>query len=378
MIHSIRINNFKSIKDVSVDLSPVTVFVGRSGTGKSNFLEAIVTLKRLVAGNLSVHGHNWPSHFGEKGQRFLFECRFSVTGINKSFSYFLSNNKHTGHGGNVWGIEEKLALGDETLYHHSTGKQNVSRWIHPPDVMNVPKPKGILLGKLPALSEAVIAFTAITSGLGLYDFSDTVLTVGNANSGGGLLPDATNYLNVLKLISEDLRDVGLKKRLVATLRRVNPTIASVELDNLQSPRSVVVAHRFHQDAKLEQLTLGQESAGVRRFYAHLLALYQQPPKQTLMFEHPEDGIHPGAMSLLAEEFKDAPDEGRGQVLITTHNPMLLDNFSAEQIRVVDLDNSETVIGPIEESQQEAIRQDLLDAGELLTTDPARIQKVDQQ
>jgi AAA15 family ATPase/GTPase len=36
MITRLRVQNFKSIIDVTVDLSAVTVLVGESGTGKSN------------------------------------------------------------------------------------------------------------------------------------------------------------------------------------------------------------------------------------------------------------------------------------------------------------------------------------------------------
>ena len=64
--------------------------------------------------------------------------------------------------------------------------------------------------------------------------------------------------------------------------------------------------------------------------------YQRPPKQTSIFEHPEDRIHPGALSLLAEEFKAAPAHGHGQVILTTHSPQFLDHFDVEQIRVVEL------------------------------------------
>jgi predicted ATPase len=113
--------------------------------------------------------------------------------------------------------------------------------------------------------------------------------------------------------------------------------------------------------------------GLRRFYAYLLALYQRPPKQILMFEHPEDGIHPGALALLAEEFKATPQQGRGQVILTTHSPKLLDHFDAEQIRVVELDGFRTKIGPVSSEQKEAIHERLLDPGELLTVDPARMQ-----
>jgi len=49
MIHRIRIQNFKSLRDVTVDLSPVTVFIGKSGTGKMNFAEAIRFLRDYLS-----------------------------------------------------------------------------------------------------------------------------------------------------------------------------------------------------------------------------------------------------------------------------------------------------------------------------------------
>jgi predicted ATPase len=146
----------------------------------------------------------------------------------------------------------------------------------------------------------------------------------------------------------------------------------VELDSLQNPQKAFVGHSFLE--KTLTLELGQESDGFRRFYAHLLALYQKPSKQTLIFEEPENGIYPGALSLLADEFKAAPESGRGQVLLTTHSPALLDHFSADQIRVVELVDLETKIGPLAEDQKESLQEELLHAGELLTVDPARRQE----
>ena len=48
MIHRFRVQNFKSIVDVDVDLSPVTVLVGKSGTGKSNFVQALRFLRDVL------------------------------------------------------------------------------------------------------------------------------------------------------------------------------------------------------------------------------------------------------------------------------------------------------------------------------------------
>ena len=146
---------------------------------------------------------------------------------------------------------------------------------------------------------------------------------------------------------------------------------SVELDHLQSPKNAIVGHQF-LDRTLG-LKLAQESEGFRCFFAYLLALYQRPPKLLLLFEHPLDGIHPGALSLLADEFNVAPDEGRGQVLLTTHSPGLLDNFDADSIHVVQRDGFETKIGPLAAEQRESLIEELLQPGELLTVDLARLQ-----
>jgi predicted ATPase len=169
----------------------------------------------------------------------------------------------------------------------------------------------------------------------------------------------------------NLQDLNVRTSIVATLQRLNPTISAVELDSIQNPASVIVGHKLGD--KTLPLTLAQESSGFRRFYAHLLALYQLPPKQTLIFEEPENGIYPGALSLLADEFKAAPVAGRGQVILTTHSPRLLDHFAADDIRVVDLDGLATRIGRMAPEQREALEEQLLQAGELLTVDPARIE-----
>ena len=158
--------------------------------------------------------------------------------------------------------------------------------------------------------------------------------------------------------------------MIAVLQHVNPSISLVELNDIQNPTSVVVGHKYQN--KSFTLELSQESDGFRRIYARLLALYQRPPKQTLIFEHPEDGIHPHALELLAGEFKASPEQGRGQVILTTHNPELLNHFEADQIRVVEIIDGETKIGLMAKEQKESVQEHLLTPGELLTVDPARI------
>ena len=188
----------------------------------------------------------------------------------------------------------------------------------------------------------------------------------------GLWDNAGNYLNTMRSIIQDFTRPEVRKGLLASVRSVNPSIASVELDSLTNPTRAVVGHDV--SGRVLELSLEQESDGVRRFYAHLLALYQTPSKLTLIFEEPENAIFPGALSLLADEFKAAPRQNRGQVLLTTHSPGLLDAFDVDDIRVVDMKDGQTVIGHLAKEQGESVRDHLLTTGELLTVDRPRIEE----
>ncbi|MDY0166890.1 MAG: AAA family ATPase [Thermoguttaceae bacterium] len=376
MIHRIRIQNFRSIIDVTVDLSPVTVLVGRSGAGKSNFVQAVRFLRDvLTAPQTAQVQQEWersrPATAPDGPAQF--EIHFSIAGVEDAFQYQLSIAEQGFRQGRP--LEERLNLGGTCLFHQALKNaqdRHLPPWLVEPEVIPVPQAGPIALGRIPSISEVVIAFTALTSGIGCYLFSDGVLCGGQQSQAAtGLDDSATNYLETLKEIITNLHDLRVRKSMVAALQRINPSVSSVELNDVRQPSHVVVGHKFN--GKTLPLQLSQESAGFRRFYAHLLALYQQPSKQTLLFEHPEDGIHPGALSLLAEEFNAAPGDGRGQVILTTHSPEFLDHFAAEQIRVVELDGLQTRIGLVSDEQRDAIRERLLDAGELLTVDPARIQ-----
>src|SRR5271157_5270105 len=51
MIQKVHIQNFKSLRDVSIDLERFTVFVGANGSGKTSILEAIHNAVRAATGD---------------------------------------------------------------------------------------------------------------------------------------------------------------------------------------------------------------------------------------------------------------------------------------------------------------------------------------
>src|SRR5438132_13731627 len=366
MIKQIRIQNFRSIVNVTVDLDPLTVLIGRSGTGKSNFVQAIRFLRdSLNVRNMNANALGGPHrvlHVDHQREPLDYNLRFSIAGIGESFEYSLRVNPVPAQT-----LEEHLKLGGKTLFHQAAGQ-----WVHPPEVLPVPQPQAIMLGAIPGLQESTFAYVALRSGIGCYDFPGEVLT-GQGNQGHppdhGFADRGDNYLLVAERILTDLSKAQSWKQIAKSMRAVNRTASSLTL-NAPNPDRLDVGYQLN--GRLMTFDVRQESEGFRRYLAQILAMYQNPSKQVLLFEHPESGLHPGALESLAYEFKACPRDGRGQVILTTHSPQLLDYFPPESLRVVDVENLETRIGPVAPEQMESLRERLLQPGELLTVDPARL------
>lgn len=53
MITKLHIENFKCLRDVTVELQPLTVLIGKNDTGKTSFLEALGMLGALTSGEMT-------------------------------------------------------------------------------------------------------------------------------------------------------------------------------------------------------------------------------------------------------------------------------------------------------------------------------------
>jgi predicted ATPase len=391
MIKRIRIRDFKSIRELDLELDPVTVLVGRSGTGKSNLVQAIRFLRNYLLNPQEAVSYEfgWARIIpvGENEPKTLIEVTFSVPGEERDYNYQISFQKRPGHGDPSLQAES-LRLGNECLFSREFGQEKGPttfrqgahwHWQTPPKVALQPGfAETPMLASFPSLQQVVFAYAALSTGIGYYHLPSTVLGIARGPEHGqqflqavpGLSDNASNYREVMRGITQDFRRANIRKSLLASLQAVNPGIASIELDSLTNPQRAIIAHKAGD--RVFELSLEQESDGLRRFYAHLLALYQNPSKLTLVFEEPENAIFPGALSLLAEEFQATAREERGQVILTTHNPIFLDSFDVDNIRAVEMREGATVVGRVSKEQRQAVKDRLLTTGELLTVDRARL------
>ena len=384
MIRRIKICDFKSIREVELELDPVTVLVGRSGTGKSNLVQAIRFLRNYLLNPQEAINYE----FGwqrivpvrENSSKTSIEVSFSVPGEDREYNYRIGFGTPPQNPNGLLLIAEALSLGSEPLFSRTRSPTNWQwSWPHPPKVAPLPQhAETPMLGSFPSLQQIVFAYAALSSGIGYYHFPASTLGFSGPPAHGhqllqtvpGLSDNAANYREIMRGITQDFHHPNIRKNLLASLKAVNPSIESVELDSLTNPQRAIIGHRAGDT--VFALALEQESDGFRRFYAHLLALYQTPSKLALVFEEPENAIFPGALSLLADEFKAAPREDRGQVILTTHSPILLDSFDVDNVRAVDMRDGMTVVGRVSKEQRQAVKDQLLTTGELLTVDKARL------
>src|SRR6185312_4453976 len=99
----------------------VTVLIGRSGVGKSNFLRAIRFLRNyLLSGDTAVQTEGgWERiyPFGLKAN-LSFSVRFSIPGYDAKFQYEVAWGPHPHQPGHphIFPARERLRLGEATIF----------------------------------------------------------------------------------------------------------------------------------------------------------------------------------------------------------------------------------------------------------------------
>jgi predicted ATPase len=76
------------------------------------------------------------------------------------------------------------------------------------------------------------------------------------------------------------------------------------------------------------------SDGTLRFLAIVTALLTRPPGSLLVIEDVDNGLHPSRSGLLVQMLREIGQERNVDILVTTHNPALLDELEPELLPFV--------------------------------------------
>lgn len=344
-IDRINIKNFKSIRDSGeVRIRPINVLIGSNGVGKTNFIQFFKLLnsifkQRLKFFNAENGYENRILYFGrkqsnsiegsivfkpEKGNtnnRYDFKLVPQVQGVGFYFEKDLGgfNTYSKGYNEN-W---DYITLGGE-------GKDES-------ELRNNTSVRATFLCKY-------------FEDFNVFHFHDT--------SSGSPLKQA-NQTRDYNLLKEDgsnlaaflfkIKDTHPKhfKIIEHTIRSVAPFFERFDL-NPDSINPDMIFLNWLENGSDDYFNAHNLSDGTLRFIALATLLLQPNLPKTIIIDEPELGLHPFAIQKLGALIKSAST--KSQIIISTQSVNLVDQFSADDIIVVERQDNQTVF--IRQSEDE--------------------------
>lgn len=372
----VRIRNYKSIAFCDVALEPLTLFVGRNGAGKSNFLDALGFLSDFVVYGLSeaIDQHGGPDGVRRRGAEELeIEIDFDLGET--------ADELCRGTYGLTAGGGRRLSIEREWCRLSGPGGQGLRGY--DADAKAVELVGGGRDGDTVTRNEA--DSPAIGIGLGHLEGQEFLLVARclhstrtfNFNPEGMRPPQRQNNgfalsrdgANLAAMIGE--MQVGRSFPFNwAPLPRIKQYL-EVIVPQIEDFNAVAAGGysilEFTVAGVSGKLPAASMSDGTLRVLATLVAALQHGPyveSSAVGFEEPESALHPAAAHALIAALDEASQ--RRQILITTHSPALLDaeEVTPDRVRVVEYIDGQTMIGPVDEGYVEIIRRHLSTLGEL--------------
>lgn len=340
MIKKLKIKNFKSLRDVEIELGKFTVLIGPNASGKSNLLDSLLFLSQTagidLSNSLNQRGKFEHIAFAGKGEKFEIAIEFLLD--NQASNYLLCVNK----GGNV--EQEKLVVGDKVVIQRELGGQ----------------------GSLLRDDGTVIK--------GSWSQNQTVIYSVGRNEHFPLVQNAYDYLRSWKLyqiITSEIRKTfpaqrrfdlqrtgGNLAQVLISLHNERPKVFRVveeilklaipEIEELLTPLTAggetLVAIRekgFEQEFDYYQV-----SDGTLKLLTYITAISLSEPR-LICFEEPENFIHPELLELLVELLK----KSEKQILLSTHSPYFVNFVEPEDIRLIKKEGGETKVSKIQDPEK---------------------------
>lgn len=342
MIKNIEVKNFKAIESAKVKLTPLTAFIGYNGMGKSSLLEALQMFMSIVTEGLDSAIRPWREfeHIYYKGRKkkrkflkdgielqfapmeFVFNVNLSTKGPLNPNKFSTSIGQELSSAGNIFFIEEKVSYKQfersRDADNNYITQERKAPW-QTPD-------KSILSAEL-EIRRFVESWQFLSMNTFLMGDPHSQKKTSGAIT---LHKDGRNIAEYLLSIRD--KDIEVYKGILETLQFVLPYAKDLQPQITQELEKMVYLQLSEQDFKLPGWML---STGTLKILA-LLAVFRHPePSPLIVIEELENGLDPRTIHLVVTEIRNYIDNKKGQVLITSHSPYLLDQLHISQIVFVE-------------------------------------------
>jgi len=353
-LHKITLNGFKSIKElVDFELTNLNVFIGANGSGKSNLISFFKLVQKIAENNANsyIQQHGGINDFLFNGRKVTE--RISVRLGFQNHQYSFSIIEVTGSDGSCM-VDDEEVIGNQIIPVSVYGTGSFDPRRNPDD-------QAVILAK----DSFDYIYKNIQSWQ-IYHFNDTTKTAGIRNleilqDDRRLRSDAANLAPFLLKLKNQWPEEY--QQIVNAIRLVMPYFGDFNLEVRKFGEAEKINLSWFQKGSDYPFQPYHLSDGSIRFIALATALLQPEPPSLIIIDEPELGLHPEAIHILAELIKAAAQ--RTQVIVATQSPTLLDNFSVEDIIVVNRENGASTFRRLNEEDFKVWLEDY-SVGELWT------------
>lgn len=329
-LEKLTIKNFKSIREQTLALGRLNVFIGGNGAGKSNLIEAFRFLREIVNQNLAGYtgikgGANTLLYFGRKRSPGMsFSLEFVEGDTSNAYSVELLGTE-----------EDGFIISNETAFYHER-KRYPKPYVH---IVSFSEKESKLK------SDNHISARQVTADLDSYrvyhfhDTSDTaaVKGTGDLEDNRYLRQQAENLAAFLYWMQKKQPDHFAN--IQDTVRQIAPFFDEFRLAPSKLNESKIRLE-WKEKGSEAYFNASSLSDGTLRFLCLATLLLQPQLPAVVLLDEPELGLHPAAVTLLADLLSSAAT--RTQVMVATQSVTLINQFEPESVWAVDRQDHQSV------------------------------------
>jgi len=387
MIKELRLYNWKSFEKATLYMDPLTIVIGTNASGKSNMLDALLFLQRVASGvgifraingDISLPalrgGIEWVCRKPNKqfaietiigvsdSQDYRYELTINLTGtkaeVFKEELTLLSYGprSETPKERNLYATKQEESNSPGIPTYFSTGTQGRGKRfdlnrshtiISQTESMSLRKE--IQEGAKQVLSQLqrIFVFDPIPSHMRNYTpFSDKMQADGSNLSGVLAGLDETRKQSVEKTLTDYLKRLPERD-----IKRVwTEPVGKFQTD------AMLYCEEGWEDSFTHTVDVRGMSDGTLRYLSIVTAMLTREPGSLLVIEEVDNGLHPSRAYILIEMLKTLGKEREIDVIVTTHNPALLDAAGARMVPFIIIAHRDGRNGASQLTQLEDIQQ----------------------
>ncbi len=366
MLKQIILENWKSFRYAELPIDSLTVLIGTNASGKSNVVEALEFLKRIaqgenieaaLAGDKTLPSIRGGVEWAARKPETIFALQALVQGEDDKIDYHYGIAVTTKPFINIWkeSINGQRNNDDNSKKYfedfllefrlNSNEKPNISLsyTASKPRIFftNNFNRRGSILKELRRSHLPMGMGKDITS---VFDALENIFILNSSPSqmrdysrlSDTLESDASNIAGVLAALPDKQ-----KAEVESTLSAYAKELPEGDIQKVWAEK----VGRFDTDAMLyceeiwkpghiTEIDARSMSDGTLRFLAILTALLTRPEGSQIVIEEIDNGLHPSRASLLVKMLREIGEKRKIDILITTHNPALLDALGPEIVPFV--------------------------------------------